>query len=383
MSDKHGLCTRLVHAGEIRPPILGAVVMPIFATSTYEYRGEEGYESVRYHRLNNSPSQQVLEGKLAAIEEMEAALVSASGMAAIAGTLLSVVRGGDHLLIQEGVYGGTHGLLTGELARLGIRHDFFDSQAPESWEVLLRPKTRAIYVESITNPLLGVCDLPLVARFAREHGLVSIVDNTFATPVNYRPVEHGFDLVVHSGTKYLSGHTDLVCGVVAGRSDLVRKVRSAQNHLGGCLDPYGCFLLHRGLKTLALRVRAQNEGALELARFLDAQPGVTGVNYPGLPEHPQHDRAREWFDGAGGMLSFTLSGGEEAVKRFLSRLSLAIVAPSLGGTETLVSQPALTSHAGLDPTERRGLGIADGLIRVSVGIEDPDDLVEDFNRALS
>ncbi len=376
------LGTRLIHAGEPEPRIEGAVSLPVFQSSTYEYRGERSYEDVRYIRLNNTPNHLVLHAKLAAIEEGEAAVVAASGMAAITTALLTVLRQGDHVLVQDALYGGTHAFVTRDLARFGIGHDVVDPERPETWRAALRPETRAIYVETMSNPLLRIPELEMVVGFAREHGLVSMIDNTFASPVNFRPCPFGFDLSIHSATKYLNGHTDIVAGAVIGRKDLVAEILHRLDHLGGTLDPHACFLLHRGLKTLALRVERQNAGALALARFLADHPAVARVAHPGLETHPAHARARAWFDGFGGMLAFEPRGGREAAERMFSKLTLPIVAPSLGGVETLVTRPATTSHAGLTPEEREAIGISDGLVRVSVGIEAVDELIEDFAGAL-
>jgi cystathionine beta-lyase/cystathionine gamma-synthase len=375
--------TKVIHAGEPRPRILGAVAMPVFQSSTFESGGEEGYHDIRYIRLNNTPNHIAVQAKLAALEGAEAALVTGSGMAAISAALLTLLRPGDHLLAQRGLYGGTHGLVTGELGELGIRADFFDPADPASLAGLVRKETRAVYVETISNPLCEVGDLPGVAAFARERGLVSLIDNTFASPYNFRPLEHGFDVVLHSCTKYLNGHSDLVAGAVVGRRATVDAVTHRLNHLGGCLNPGDCALLHRGMKTLALRVAAQNANALALARALAAHPAVGRVHYPGLETHPGHARARALFRGFGGMLSFELTGGAEAADRVLGRLTIPIVAPSLGGVETLAVLPSKSSHAGLSAEERRAMGIADGLVRISVGIEDAGELIEDFERALA
>ncbi len=234
----------------------------------------------------------------------------------------------------------------------------------------------------MTNPLLEVGDLAAVPRFARQHGLVSLIDSTFASPVNFRPLEHGFDLVLHSCTKYLNGHSDIVAGAVVGGAEQIETIRHKLNHLGGSLDPHACFLLHRGLKTLALRVRHQNESTLRLASFLAAAPGVRRVNYPGLASHPRHARACELFTGFGGVLSFELEGGAEATSRFIDRVEIPRKTVSLGGVETLITRPALSSHAALDPEDLERLGLTDSLIRVAVGIEDADDLMEDFEQAL-
>ena len=374
--------TKLVHEGEPRPRIAGAVSMPIFQSATFEYGGEEGYHEIRYLRLNNTPNHLVLHEKLAGLENGEAALVTGSGMAAISTSLLAVLSSGDHVLAQDCLYGGTHDLLTKDFPSLGIEVDFVDGDDPDSWRKRVKPNTKAFYVETMSNPLLQVTDLKAVVSFAKEHNLVSLVDNTFASPINFRPSEWGFDLSLHSCTKYLNGHTDIVAGGVIGRAHLVERIKHKLDHMGGTLDPHTCYLLHRGIKTLAVRMKHQNESALAIANFLEASSTVRKVNYPGLASHPQHGRARELFDGFSGMLSFELEGDVADADRFMRSTTIPIVAPSLGGVETLITRPATTSHAGLSTEERRRLGISDNLIRVSVGIESTEDLIEDFRCAM-
>ncbi len=376
--------TKLVYAGEPRPRHEHAVTMPIYQSSTYEFAGATGsYHDMHYIRLNNTPNHAALHAKLAALEGTEAALVTASGMAAISSTFLAILEAGDHVLAHDGLYGGTYDLLSRDLPRLGITATFVDASRPETWAAAVTPRTRAFYVETITNPLVQVVALDEVARFARARGLVSIIDNTMATPINYRPAEHGFDVVVHSATKYLNGHSDIVAGAVAGRAELLGAIKHKLDHLGGALDPHACFLLQRGLKTLALRVRHQNESTLALAGFLAGHPRVRRVNYPGLPDHPDHARARQWLAGGGGVLSFELAGEVAAAQQLIARLSIPIHAPSLGGPETLITLPATTSHAGLSPEARRRQGISDHLVRISVGLEATADLIEDFGAALA
>jgi cystathionine beta-lyase/cystathionine gamma-synthase len=374
--------TKLIHSGEPSPLIEGAVSMPIFQSATFEYRGEQDYHALRYIRLNNTPNHDALHRKLAAIENAEAALVTSSGMAAITTTLLTLLGPGDHLLAQNCLYGGTYSLLLTEFPRLGIDIDFIDGNTPEAWLRMLKPRTKVIYVESITNPLIDVANLPAIVEFARAHQLIAVIDNTFASPINFRPPEWGFDLSLHSGTKYLNGHSDIVAGAVIGRAALIDQIKRKLALFGGSLDPHACFLLQRGMKTLAVRVRHQNDTALKMAHFLEAYPAVERVNYPGLPAHPNHHRARELFDGYGGMLSFELHGGVDVAEKFISRLNLPIAAPSLGGVESLITRPATTSHSGLTPEERRRAGISDHLIRLSVGLEAADDLIDDFKQAL-
>jgi len=357
--------------------------MPIYQSSTYESAGAAGYHDLKYIRLNNTPNHVALHGKLAALEGTEQALVTSSGMAAISSTLLTVLSAGDHLLAHDTLYGGTYDLLTKDLPRLGITCTFVDAHHPERWAAHVTPRTRAFYVETLTNPLVQVVALDQVVRFARERGALSIIDNTLATPVNYRPNEHGFDLIVHSATKYLNGHSDIVAGVVAGRAELVEQIKHKVDHLGGSLDPHACFLLHRGLKTLALRVRHQNASTLALAGALSRHPAVARVHYAGLETHPDHARAKRWLTGMGGVLAFELSGGIPAVERLFSRLTLPVSAPSLGGPETLITRPSITSHAGMSTEDRHRQGITDGLIRLSVGLESTEDLIEDFTAALA
>jgi cystathionine beta-lyase/cystathionine gamma-synthase len=380
-SYKH-LETKLIHAGEPDPLINGAVSMPIFQSVMFEYTGETSYHDLRYIRLNNTPNHVALHEKLAALENAEAALVTASGMAAISTSLLTILSSGDHLLAQECLYGGTHDFITKDLATFGISFNFIDGDDPDSWKEHLRPTTRAIYVETMTNPLLQVADLKAVVEFAKAHGLVSLIDNTFASPVNFRPPEWGFDLSLHSCTKYLNGHSDIVAGAVLGRADLIEKITHRLNHLGGSLDPHACFLLHRGVKTLALRVKYQNESAVKIAQFLERHPAIETINYPGLETHPRNKRARTLFDGFGGVLSFELKGGVDAAERFIQNMTLPILAPSLGGVETLIIRPATTSHSGMSREDRQALGISDSLIRVSVGIEATEDVIQDFEQAL-
>jgi cystathionine gamma-synthase/cystathionine gamma-lyase/cystathionine beta-lyase len=375
--------TLLVHAGEPRPRLDGAVTMPIFQSSTFEETEARGYHDIRYARLSNTPSHESLHQKLAALEGAEAALATASGMAAVSAALLSVLRAGDHLIAQDGLYGGTHDLIRQDLPRLGIDHTFVSGDDPSSWERALTPRTRVFYVESMTNPLVRVADLPAAASFARAHGLTSIIDNTFATPLGFQPLRRGFDLVIHSATKYLNGHSDLIAGALIGTAERVRAAKKTLDHLGASLDPHACYLLQRGLKTLAVRFRQQCATALAVAQFLEQHPMVAQVNHPGLASHPNHARARELFAFFGAMLSFEIRGGAEAAEKMFTRLTVPLHAPSLGGPETLVTRPAATSHAGLSPQERARIGIGEGLVRVSIGLEAPEDLVEDFGKALA
>ncbi len=378
--------TRVIHAGQTDPPPEGAVVMPIFQSAMYRADfdpPDAQYHDVRYIRLSNTPNHRLLHARLADLEGAESALVTASGMAAIATALLTVLEPGDHLIAQNCLYGGTRTFITQDLRALGIETTFVDATDPESWPAALRPRTRAVYVETISNPLMEVPELAAVVEFARAHDLVSMIDNTLASPALMRPPELGFDLSLHSATKYLNGHSDIVAGAVIGRGDLVRAVSRRLAHLGGSLDPHAAFLLGRGMMTLALRMERHCHNAMRVAEFLQAHPAVRRVNYPGLPSSPHHERARRYLDGASGMLSFEIEGGRDAAERLIALARIPTHAPSLGGVETLLTRPAATSHRGLSPEEREAAGVSDSLVRMSVGIESADDLVADLEQALT
>lgn len=385
MSTKK-LATRLIVDGEAKPHIKNAVTLPIFQSSTYVYPdlfGEKvDYDDFKYIRLNNSPNHEALHKKLASIESTESALVTASGMAAITATLLTFLKAGDHLLAQDCLYGGTLTFIQEELSALNISVDFFKIDEIATLSKRVKSNTRLIYIESAANPLLQVINVPEVVEIARQHKLLTIIDNTFPSPINYRPAELGVDLVVHSATKYLNGHSDIVAGVVAGSMANVRKVTHKLNHLGGSLDPHACFLLHRSLKTLNLRMQAHNANGLAIAQFLESHPKVEKVFYPGLESHPAHPYARKHFSGFGGMISLTLKGGFEAAKKFVQSTEIFLHAPSLGGVESLVTIPWITTHVGMSESERSRIGLSPGLLRLSVGIEDSADLISDLAQAL-
>jgi cystathionine gamma-synthase/cystathionine gamma-lyase/cystathionine beta-lyase len=374
--------TVAVHGGERRPGPDGSVVFPIYQGTVYEVEPGTSYHDIKYIRLNSTPSQQYLHDKLAALEGAQAAVATSSGMAAVTTILLSLMRAGDHLLAGDCLYGGTHDFLTGRAADLGWSVSFVDAGRPETWAAARTERTKVFLVETITNPLMRVGRLDQVADFGRREGIVTVIDNTFASPVNFRPLDAGFDVVFHSATKYLGGHSDLVAGAVMGGADMVERVRETLNLFGGSLDPHAGFLLARGIKTLALRVQAHNANALALARFLEDHPAVAAVNYPGLASHPDHAHANTLLSGFGGMLSLRLHGGEQAAQALVDAVTLAYAAPSLGGVETLITRPAATSHAGMSPEDRDRLGITADLVRISSGIEGTQDLIGDFGRAL-
>jgi cystathionine beta-lyase/cystathionine gamma-synthase len=318
---------------------------------------------------------------VAVLENTEAALVTSSGMAAITSALLACVTSGDHVIAHNSLYGGMQTWFERDGPRLGITCSRIDAKAPTGWDAAVRPESKVLYLESITNPLMEILDLEAAVAFARRHNLVTIIDNTFATPVNFRPAEIGIDLIVHSATKYINGHSDIVAGVVAGKRDQIERVTHVVNHMGGSLDPHACFLMERGLKTLVLRVERQNANAMRLAQFLAQHAAVRRVNYPGLETDPGYPIARRLFTGFGGMMSF-YARDAQAAQRFLERVRIPMHAASLGGVESLVVRPSRSSHLGLTEQERERIGVTDELVRVSVGIESVDELIADFEQAL-
>jgi cystathionine beta-lyase/cystathionine gamma-synthase len=383
VQDDQRIETLAVHGGEETSGSRGSLVFPIYQGTVYRSEPGEDYHDIQYLRLNSTPSQRYLHEKLAALEGAEAALATSSGMAAVTTVLHTLLRAGDHVLVGDVLYGGTHDFLATHAERLGWTYTVIDPQDPSSWAAAKRSNTKAVLVETITNPLMRVGRLAELVAFAKAEGLVSVVDNTFASPVNFRPISAGFDLVFNSATKYLNGHSDLVAGSVAGSAELVGRVRHTLNIYGGSLDPHAGFLLARGIKTLALRVREQNANAQALAEYLAGHEKVSTVNYAGLPDHPDHAHASSLLRGFGGMLSFRLAGGVTAAETFLDALRLPAVAPSLGGIESLVTLPARTSHAGMGAEARARAGVHDDLVRYSCGIEHADDLIADLAQALA
>lgn len=357
------------------------VVPPIAQSATFHWSSPADGE-LRYSRYGNNPNQEQVSRKAAALEGTEAGIVLASGMGATAMTLLALTRSGDHVVASSGLYGATKALLREELPRRGVTTTFVDPDVG-GWEDAISDETRVIFVEIPTNPTLRVMDPRPVVKLAHGRGLVVMCDATFASPINFRAAAIGIDVVIQSATKYLGGHSDLIAGVVAGPEAIVAEVTRMSRLYGPALDPHAAWLLDRGLRTLDLRVRRHNENAMVVAEWLSGRPEVSRVIYPGLTSHPDHEVAAELMSGFGGMVSMVLAGGGEAADRFVTRLRLALAAPSLGGVETLVSQPRYTSHVGLSPAEREGQGIPDGFVRLSVGIEDTSDLIADFERALA
>jgi len=378
--------TKAVHGPAELEKKNGPMATPIYQTSTFEVTdNDEQLRATRsdhfYTRYGN-PTNTVAEKTIAALEGMETALTFASGMGAITTAIMSLLKSGDHIVVQRDVYGGASKFLSQWLPKMGIETTFVDTTKYEQHRHAIRPNTKLLYLESPTNPTLRIVDLKTAAGIAREHGLLSMIDATFGTPVNQHPAEYGFDLIMHSGTKYLAGHSDLICGVVAGRRDLMERIWETRTTLGNCMDPHASWMLVRGLKTLSVRVARQNENALRVAEFLSEHAKVRSVNYPFVKSHPQHDLARRQMSGGGGMVSFEVEGSGEDARRVSEAMRLFTLAPSLGSVESLVSIPVLTSHAMVTAEERKKMGVTEQLIRLSVGIENADDLIADLEHAL-
>ncbi len=369
--------TKCVHSGKFSDTISGGLNTPIFPSSANEYLDRE--ETI-YPRYFNTPNQKVLVRKICELEGAQDGLVFSSGMAAISAVLLTFLKTGDHAVLQDEIYGGSHAFVDMFFDRLGISYTFAASKA-EAVQAAIRPETRLIFIETPTNPLLSIVDIRAVAEAARQEGIVSVMDNTFATPILQNPLDFGIDIVVHSGTKYLGGHSDLSCGAALTSFELTSRIRRTALNFGGNLNPLTCFLLERSLMTLAIRVRQQEENAFKMAKFLEGQPVFGKVYYPGLPDHPGHSTACKQMSGFGAMVSFELDHPDQPVDHFLKKLKLIKPAVSLGGVETIICDPARTSHAKVSAEVRKRQGIGDNLLRLSVGIENIDDLVEDVKQA--
>jgi cystathionine beta-lyase/cystathionine gamma-synthase len=381
-SERLALSTLAVHGGAA-PHTVDAPVSPPLVQSV-NFVQEVGTEAgLRYTRYGNNPNAELVQRRLAMLEGAEAALALSSGMGATACAMMALLRPGDHLLSSSWIYGGTHKLFAEEFAALGIETSFVEPDQPREWRRQLRKKTRAIFVESPVNPTCRVLDLRPIAKVTREAGIALVVDSTFASPVNFRPLEHGADVVIASTTKFLNGHHDILGGAVMGEASYIEEVRRKMMVWGQAPDPFACWLLERGIKTLDVRVKRANENAMRIARWAEAHAGVTRVHYPGLESHPDHALAAEVMDGFGAMLALELAGGGEATTRFLNALQLITHSTSLGGVDTLVIEPRYTSHASMTSEARAAIGIPDGFLRFSIGIEDADDLIRDLERALA
>jgi cystathionine gamma-lyase len=383
--NKHfGLGTLAIHGGQSPDPSTGAVMTPIYATSTYAQSSPGVHQGFEYSRTHN-PTRFAYERCIASLEGGSRGFACASGLAATS-TLLELLDSGDHVIAMDDLYGGSYRLFERVRRRsAGLDFSFIDLTDPTKFEAAITPKTKLVWIETPTNPLLKIVDITAIAAIAKKHGLLVAVDNTFASPILQRPLEHGADIVMHSATKYLNGHSDMVGGmlVVGDNAELGEQLAFLQNSVGAVQGPFDSFLALRGLKTLHLRMKAHCDNAMALAQWLQAHEAVSEVIYPGLPSHPHHALASRQMDGFGGMLSIRLKGGFEAAKRFCERLELFTLAESLGGVESLVNHPAVMTHASIPPERRATLGIGDELVRLSVGVEDVADLRADLNAALA
>jgi len=380
-AHRHGRSTVAVHGPRVPLADWAPVITPVFQSTTF-VNPVGGDDEVLYTRYGNNPNQVDLGRKYSALEGAEDAVFVSSGMAATALAHLAILRPGDHLLSSKWIYGGTRKLFDEEFGRLGISVSYADPDQPRHWRKMLRKNTRALFLEAITNPLIRVLDLGVPSQVAREFGLALLVDGTFASPINFRPLEHGADVVITSATKYLNGHNDVIAGGIAGTSAIVEEVIRLMRLWGPAIDPHQAWLLNRGMKTLAVRMERHNRNGMAVAKWAEGRKGISRVHYPGLPSHPDHETAQRTLDGFGGMVGLTLSGGAAGAERFLKRLKLVTHAPSLAGVESLVSEPRLTSHRQLTPDERAALGFPDGFVRLSCGIEDAEDLIADLDQAL-
>ena len=378
-----GFDTRAIHAGQPPDPSTGALVTPIYATSTYVQSAPGEHKGFEYSRSQN-PTRFAYEDCIASLEDGLAGFAFASGLSASA-TVLDLLDANFHVIALDDLYGGSRRLFEQVRRRsAGLEFSYTDMQTRRSIEALVRDNTRMIWLETPSNPLLNLVDLEMVAEIAGERGLIAVADNTFATPWAQRPIEFGFDLVLHSATKYLNGHSDIIGGiVVCGNEELTEPLRFLQNAVGAIASPFDCFLALRGLKTLGIRMERHTENATIIAQWLDRHPKIERVIYPGLPSHPQHYLARRQMSGYGGMIAAVLKGGVDESRRFLERCELFTLAESLGGVESLIEHPAIMTHASVPEEVRLSLGITEGLVRISVGIEDVDDLIRDLDSALA
>ncbi len=385
-SRKYRQQTTAVHGADSLEKRNAPAIPPICQTSTFESTDNEqmlraSHTDMFYTRYGN-PTHSAVEAAIAELEGSETALLFASGMAAITSSIMSLVRAGDHIVAQRDIYGGVTKFLSSWLSKFGVETTFVDTTDYRQHENAIRPSTRLIYVESPTNPTVRVVDLKKIAALGRDHGILTMIDATFGTPINQRALDFGIDLVAHSGTKYYGGHADIICGIVAGRREVLEPILHTRTTTGAVMDPHAAFLLHRGLRTLALRVQQQNENALRVAEFLANHTNVRRVHYPFLKDHPQHALAVEQMRGGGGVLSFEVEGTGEDACRVSEAMRLFKLAPSLGGVESLVSIPVLTSHAMISPDHRAKMGVTEQMIRLSVGIESAEDLIADLDHAL-
>jgi cystathionine beta-lyase/cystathionine gamma-synthase len=375
------LATIAVHGGSPQREAGEPVALPLVQSVNF-VQFPNTAEGLRYTRYGNTPNEEVVQKRIAMLEGAESALVLSSGMGATACALLALLRPGDHLLSSSWIYGGTRRLFDEEFVQMGIEVSYADPDERRVWRNTIRQNTRVIFVESPVNPSSRVIDLEQIGILAKTQGVALVVDSTLASPINSRPLEHGADVVIHSATKYLNGHGDILCGVVAGTASYIEEVRQKMMVWGQAPDPFACWLLERGLKTLDVRVKRSNENAMKIAEWCEKKPEIKKVHYAGLSSHPDHALAKKMMDGFGGLMSIELAGGAKAADRFISRLRIITHASSLGGADSLVVEPRYSSHAHMTSRERAAIGIPDGFIRLSIGIESADDLIADIAQAL-
>ena len=377
-SNKLGINTICVHTGEVKDEQFKGAVSPLFMATSYAF---EGVDVKRYPRYFNTPNQEMLCKKIAAIENTEDGLIFSSGMAAISATMFAFLKTGDHVIIQQVIYGGTFNLIVSEFEKYGIEYSFTESDKVADFKFLLKTNTKILYIETPSNPLLGITDIDAIASLGKESGIITMIDNTFASPINQNPADFGIDIILHSATKYMGGHSDISAGAIAGSNEHIAQIWKTAINFGGNLSDQTVWLLERSLKTLNLRVKEQTKNAQEMAEYLEHHKNIERVYYPGLNSHPQHDLAKRQMKGFGAMLSFELEEGINAMD-FQNALKLIKPSMSLAGLESTTVSPAQTTHALLSPQERLDRGIKDGLIRFSVGIEEPKDLIKDIAQAL-
>jgi len=378
-NNKKGVNTICTHVGAVEDEKFKGAVSPLYMSSSYAF---QDVDTKRYPRYFNTPNQEGLAKKIAALENCEAGLIFGSGMAAISTVVMAFLEAGDHIVLQGDIYGGTYNLVVEQFNKFGIEYSFTDGMNEVDFEEKIKPNTKVIYVETPSNPLLKITDLRMISDLAKKHGLISMIDNTFASPVNQIPSNFGIDIMIHSATKYMGGHSDMCAGAVACSKEHIDKIFHLAKNLGGSLSDYTVWLLERSIKTMGIRVKAQNENAQRMADYLDAHENINRVYYPGLKNHPGHDIAKSQMSGFGGMMSFELKEGLDADK-FQKSLQLIKASMSLAGVESTVLSPAQTSHSLLGAEERQNRGISDGLIRFSVGIEEAEDLIADIEQALT
>ncbi len=391
-SNPLGFNTQIIHAGQHPDPSTGALATPIFQTSTFVFKNAEqgaarfaleepGYI---YSRLGN-PTEAALEEKIALLETGEAALATSSGMAAISTTLLTLCQQGDHIVAANELYGCTHALLSHSMPKFGIKVTFVDAVLVENIAAAIKPSTRVIYIETPANPTMSIVDIEAMAKLARQHDILLVVDNTFMSPYCQQPLKLGADIVVHSITKYINGHGDVIGGVIIGKKEFIDQARfvGVKDITGGCISPFNAWLTLRGIKTLGIRMERHCQNAMKVAKYLEQHPAVTAVYYPGLPSHPQYKLGKRQMKLPGAVISFEINGGVEAGRQIMNSVKLCLLAVSLGDTETLIQHPASMTHSPIPQEERLKAGISDGLIRISIGLEDPKDIIDDLEQAIN